>query len=653
MSEGTRCESCGHVNSGDAMFCSKCGARLEAPAADASAPSEPPAPEPSAPEAPQAAEVVPETRDHSRTVEAPVPDFSGHEKAKPKRIAGAAKTMLGMPMPDAAAVAAAKAQADAKKAAKAEAEAKAEEAPAAPPAKVAGGRTMLGMPSPQEKEIQEAVARARRDKEPAPAPNFTQPDPAAAQPPAPKADAPAPAKARALDPQTNRTMLGQPAPKRASERPPQGIPKADSARNRAAVVYPSTTGEEDAMTLPAARPASKLPYVVLGMGVLVLLLGGGALLWAFMSSGSDLNASVVLGESGEMLEIVVPGAEPGTQVRFHGEEQALEAGVARFEVSADDLRLGDNELSVDVVSPDGDVESHTVSLHLEMRIRADLGPLASVPPAIEVIVEAPAGSTAQLDGEALELDGQGRGSRRYDIDGGDASAEGVVEHVVRYVVHPPEGDTAQGELRTRIPLTTMQLDRPGTRVVTDQTSVEVAGAVSADSVVTVGGQTVTVTEGRFVHRHEIPQLGEQTLEVIARAPGKAPHVMSIEINRVADLAEEAARFEHNEALTYARIAQNPATYRGQRVRFEGLVYNVEVSGGRSVLQMLAAGCARGERCPLWITLPSATDVENQDRVVVLGTVAGEQQFRSQSGQIRTVPRVDATFILPAPAGGRR
>lgn len=629
MSDGsTPCESCGHLNTRDAMFCSKCGAKMGAPSASASAVTPTPAPEPSEPPpAPAPSEPAPSAQQGS---------------GPPRRIAGAARTMLGMPMssgeaaaPPASAPAASEPQAPPRRAG-------GSDRPAAP----SGGRTMLGMPAPQAAQIDAALAAAKAKTAARSDPNAAQVDDG----PTLQDDEPGPqVTARALDPQTNRTMLGQPAPKG-----PTGIPQSESSRQRSTVRYPTDTGEEEAMKLPVApRPSSKLPFVVLGLGIVVMLVGGGALAWAFLAGGSDLNASVTQGESGEVLEIEVPGAEEGTRVRFHGEEQPLEAGVARFALSADALSLGDNELVVDVISADGDVESHTVALHLEMRIRADLGPLANVPPALDVIVEAPSGSEVSLDGEPLELDAQGRGSRRYPIDGAEASAEGMVEHVVRYVVQPPEGETAQGELRTRIPLTTMQLDRPGTQVITDRDTVEVAGAVAPGTTVTVGGEEVEVQMGRFLHRHRIESLGEHTLEVVARAPRKAPNVVSISIRRVEDLAEEAAGFEYDEELTYARIAQNPATYRGQRVRFEGLVYNVDVTRGRSVLQILASDCPRGERCPLWITYPAATDAELRTRVVVLGTVAGEQQFRSQSGRIRTVPRVDATFVLPASSGGAR
>ena len=71
------------------------------------------------------------------------------------------------------------------------------------------------------------------------------------------------------------------------------------------------------------------------------------------------------------------------------------------------------------------------------------------------------------------------------------------------------------------------------------------------------------------------------------------------------------------------------------------------------MQILVRDCPEGDQCPLWVTFPAATTVELRERVRVFGTVAGEQQFRSQSGQIRTVPRVDATFILPGEGPARR
>lgn len=646
MSAGSKnCGTCGHPNSIDAMFCSKCGAKL-----------------PSRDEV-EAARALPTSPPAEPT---PVPPAKAREEttthAPRRRVAGAAKTMLGWqpgqePAPDA----------PPSERAEAETATSAEPAAESPARRVAGSaRTMLGMPVPDAQAIEEAVRQAKsgtaaRASEERAATARGLGD--AAEEAQAHAAAPAPNDSPARGGRdkhvagTNRTMLGQPAPKvdapkgDLGEDDPEPRDSDPGARERARAVYPTNSDEEEALTLPKKRSGG-LAIAMIVVGVLALI-GGGVALAVILSSGSDLRASVVQGEEGEMLEIEVPGAPSGTRVRFRGAEVALEAGRARFPLSAEDLALGHNELAVDVLGPDGSIESETIALELEMRVRADLGPLASAPPAIDVVVEVPPGSEVTLDGEALELDAQGRATHRVPIDGAGANAEGIVEHVVRYRVVPPQGDAAQGELRTRIPLTTMQIDRPGSELVTDATEIEVAGAVAPGSTVTVGGDAVAVSLGRFLTTRPLPSVGEHTIEVIASAQGKAPRVERIVVRRVADLEAEAARFEVNRELTYARIAPDPTTYRGQKVELIGTVYNVDVSGGRSVIQILVEGCAEGARCPLWVTYPAVTSAALNDRIRVLGTVSGEQQFRSQSGEVRTVPRVDATYVLAAPAPAPR
>lgn len=644
MSAGTKnCGQCEHANSIDAMFCSKCGSRL-----------------PSREDVERAREAAPEVMATPRAPRRARPiaktmvgwDGTGGDDPAPPASAQLAAERAAAPAPDAPAPDAPAEHAPAE-------HAPAEHAPAQratpnPARRIpASARTMLGMPAPDARAIAEAVERAKAPAAANPAESASDPsartmpdDPAHLGTLPGEASAP---KGPALGP-THRTMLGLPAPK--VDLPPADGPET-APRGRAPVVYPDGGfGEgradgDDEPVLPRKR-SGKLAVAMIALGLVVLVGAGVALLMNVFSS-ADLEAAVVQGEDGEMLDIAVPGATSGTKVRFNGAELPLEAGHARFPLSADDLALGDNRLTVDVIAPDGDVESRTIALRLEMRVRADLGALAQVPPAIDVVVEAPPGSEASLDGEPLTLDDRGRGKRRIAIEGADASAEGVVEHIVRYRVVPPEGEAAQGELRTRIPLSTMQLDRPGAQVVTEKDSVEVAGAVAPGSTVTVAGEEVEVNLGRFLTTHPLPELGEHTIEVVARAPSKAPRVERIQVRRVADLAAEAEGFEVNASLTYARIIQNPTTYRGQKVELIGDVYNVDVSNGRSVLQMLVEPCP-DERCPLWVTYPAATDTQLRDRVRVLGTVAGEQQFRSQRGEIRTVPRVDATFLLPARAG---
>jgi hypothetical protein len=193
----------------------------------------------------------------------------------------------------------------------------------------------------------------------------------------------------------------------------------------------------------------------------------------------------------------------------------------------------------------------------------------------------------------------------------------------------------------------MQVDRPGPTAVTDRDAIEIAGAVGRGTAVSIDGKAVEVTGGRFLHRLPLPRPGVYEPVLLATARGKAPNREVLEIRRVEDLAEAARSFRPDPELDYARIAQNPAIYRGRRVAFEGRVYNVAVQRGQSVLQILVRDCPQGTRCPLWVTHGAATELTIDDWVKVLGTVEGEQQFRAENDQVRSVPKVAATFLLPA------
>jgi hypothetical protein len=163
--------------------------------------------------------------------------------------------------------------------------------------------------------------------------------------------------------------------------------------------------------------------------------------------------------------------------------------------------------------------------------------------------------------------------------------------------------------------------------------------------VTLDGRPLELREGRFVTELPLPALGESPHVVVARRPGRAPRTLRFTVRRVADLEAEARAYPVEE-LTYARLAASPTTYRGRRVAFEGWIYNLDVHDGRSVLQVSVRDCARGQRCPLWITYDGASEAGLNAWVRAVGELAGEQQFRSPSGEVLSVPRLDAVFLLP-------
>jgi hypothetical protein len=341
----------------------------------------------------------------------------------------------------------------------------------------------------------------------------------------------------------------------------------------------------------------------------------------------------------------VPAAPAGAKVRFGGQEKALAAGRASFPLGADSLRVGKNAVIYDLVQPGGDVESGRITLAVDYRVTLDTAPLRAGKPAVDVVVSAMPGSKVWLDGEAIALDAQGHAVRSDPLEVGTAS--GRVDHVVKYRVEPPSGEPTVGELRTTISVTMMQIDAPGSLVVTDRDSVEILGAVDKDARVTIDDQPVSVVSGRFRYRYPLPQAGDFIPRIVAMADGKAPNSVALLVSRVDDLAQAAQGFAPDASLTYTKIVQNTAMYKGQRVAFEGRIYNAHVEAGRSALQILVRECPRGERCPLWVSYPAATEFSKDDWVRVLGVLAGEQQFRADDDQVRSVPKLEAVFLLPA------
>ena len=509
--------------------------------------------------------------------------------------------------------------------------------------------TMMGMPvSPQVAAALPPRAAQPQQPQVAQQPQQpTQPQPAQPEPGQPGAK-------KNIAPQTNRTMLGMSVAQlelvRSQPAPPLHAPGAmpmDAPRSRAPVAYDP---DEDEIELPGRKGGGRgLLFAALAfVALLVLVASGVGLYFALRGGGPEVRVAVTRTDAGDALQVEVPAAVAGTKLRFAGQELPLVAGRATFPLAPDALHVGTNTVAIALIAPGGEATTRDIALDVDFRVHADLAELIGSQPSISIVIDARPGSTVQLDGIALPLPATGHVVKRYPVDAASAH-DGRVTHVARYSITPPGGTVAQGTVTTQIPVTTMQIDRPGLALVTDRDSVELAGVVDPAATVTVDGVPVTVTAGRFLQRIPLATLGQHSPRIVASAPGKAPQAVTLDLRRVADLAVEARSFTFDPTLTYARLSPAVLTYQGQHVALEGRVYNVEISGGRSVVQMLARDCPRGEHCSLWVTYPAATEITRDTWVRVLGSVAGQQQFRSESGHVNTVPRIDATFLLPLPS----
>jgi hypothetical protein len=423
----------------------------------------------------------------------------------------------------------------------------------------------------------------------------------------------------------------------------------ESSGTRPTSAADSQAGGQTPSTAPSSGTRALLGGFIAGI-VLIALATAVYVRMAARQKAVDVRAHIMTNEQGEILQFDVPAALEGARLRFGGQEQPIVGGRAMFPLASDSLRVGDNVVLADVVAPTGEHSSARIVIALAYRLWVDTSGLLGPRPSIDVKVAALPGTRVLLDGSALALeqrDGQSHGSKTYPLEPPRGGKGGVIDHVVQYRIEPPKGAVVTDQLKTRIPIATLQIDRPGPDLITDSDTVEIAGSVGRDTGVSVDGRQVPVKDGRFVQRLALPKPGEYKPRVTAGSDGKLPVSATLNIRRVRDLTQAAHEFSFDKNLTYAKVASAPDNYRGQPIAIEGRVYAVDARAGSSVVQMLTRPCPSGQRCSLWVVDPQARDVAVDHWVRVLGVVDGEQQFRSENNQIVTVPKVIAQFILPA------
>jgi hypothetical protein len=435
---------------------------------------------------------------------------------------------------------------------------------------------------------------------------------------------------------THGELLGTPLPPRfededQTDRMPSSMVKAGRS--------------DPSVTSRPPPPKSMVGPVLLALAI-VAVLGLGAYLWLGGKGAPPVKVRIENENGVERMIFEVAGAAPGAKLRFGGIEQPLSGGQAVFPLGAGSLQIGKNAVLFDVLQASGEAEPGKLVLSLDYRVTVDTAPLNAGKGAVDVVVAALPGSRVWIGGEELKLDAEGRAQRREPIEASVLATGKAVEHLVSYRVQPPSQEPQVGQIKTVVPIAALQIDRPGLEIVTAADAIEVAGTVEPDATVTLDGEPIAVQDGRFLHRLALAKPGKYAPELVARATGKAPRAIKLSIERVADLAASARAFGADASLSYAKIAQNPDIYSGQKAAFEGRIYNVSVEGGRSVLQVLVRDCPAGVRCPLWVEYGAATELTVESWVRAVGTLSGAQKFRAENDTEQTVPRLSAVVLVP-------
>ncbi len=550
------------------------------------------------------------------------------------------------------------------------------EARAAAPPHAPPQRTMLGMPAVPHQGAELPPPAQEPTAERRPPPQRTMLGMPAvphqgAEPPPPAQE---PTVERRPSPRSNRTVLGMsapsaPAPKETpgaqlparSQRTVFGMPRAVSPRSTPgpmpeATPHP-TSFEQTASTSRSGMPGWLLAATATG----VLLLGAAATAWWWFERPPRLEVSLLTSEAGRKLRIEAPELPSGTRITLGTAHATLRNGEATLDIPEASLSLGENHLRLRIETPSGERSERDVILTLRFHVESRLETLGQWPPRLLVEVAAPPKAKAWLDDRPVPLDERGRGQVALPVDPRPPTPAGErYEHAVRYRITLPDGKERAGVLRTRLPVASLLLDRPGEELVIDRSKLTVSGSVAPGASVRLNGTKLDVDErGRFEGEWILSEPSTDVQEprrvrgeLVVLQPGRWPRKEVLQVLRVSSLAAYAQRLARSaEPLRYEALAAAPRVHRGRRVSFRGYVYHLQpdVSARRQVAQMLAQPCSRKARCALWVTFPAGTEVEVGARLFVVGETAGMQRFRTRKGEQMEVPRVDASVLVPQSA----
>ena len=337
----------------------------------------------------------------------------------------------------------------------------------------------------------------------------------------------------------------------------------------------------------------------------------------------------------------------GTAVELDDVKSVFAAGASDLTLSQP-LRVGDNALSLHVMRPGlGRDEIVKLVVPVAYRVHADVSTMNAARPSITVHAEALPGSDVRVDGKPLPLDASGVGSYAFDE---TATAEGpadesrVVSLDVPYVVMPKGGAAQTGTVSARVVVAPLRVDAPGTRGITEEDHVLIAGRAAKNATVTVDGSPAPIAaDGSFEATVPMSALGERTVDVRGGTTALTPRTVHVTIKRVASLADEAKAFEAQKTIGYDAAVRDLAGNAGQPIVVYGEVFESRGSGHRTlVLIDDRRGCARGP-CLARVVVGRDMPLAHGEVVRAYGKVA--RAFTTSSGQ--SVPEVEADFVLRA------
>ncbi len=467
----------------------------------------------------------------------------------------------------------------------------------------------------------------------------------------------------------NKTVLGLPAVGR--ERPAEPKPAAQSEQpaektpSTNHMEKPASTGSPVKAAKPAAPPQPSDPWperepsrprigalvAVIVVGILILV-GIGILLYLLLGSQTKLEPQVFPTADGKEITVAFsfPKAPPGSTIQVADQTAQIILGQAQIRLKTSYLKLGTNNLPSMYTEPGKQPEASHVPIVLRHAILNDLSGLAAEKAFVEVHFQVAPGIHLAVEGNPVQTPDVSYKHRipLSQIDAvADTSGDTMI-HKISYQITDSQGNTEQGQHPIVIPLTKLQIDRPGSNSIVDTDTVICAGVTDKGAEVTVNGKPVGVTALGFSTRVPLLNMGERRIDLTAHAPGKAPRKKTVIVTRIENISNaiEDWSTDLDRRLDYPTLGRNPNNHLDRKVKLSGRIVNINTEKGvTAFLLYVARGCPAGARCAVYAVFRGETNAGLQSWVNVFGRVKGSRAIDLPNGQQIEVPAVEAKFVV--------
>ena len=155
--------------------------------------------------------------------------------------------------------------------------------------------------------------------------------------------------------------------------------------------------------------------------------------------------------------------------------------------------------------------------------------------------------------------------------------------------------------------------------------------------------------------------GDNTFAVAATKAGFTDNAASATITRELTAAEQAqkdaAKREREAAarqafinsaktIPYKQLIKDPESYAGQKVAYQGQIFQIQQSGGAGVMLLSVTDEGYGLWTDeIWVNYHQSVKSAKDDIITVYGTVTGTKTYDTQIGGTRYVPQIDAKYIV--------